>query len=317
MDARRNFIVATAATVASAAVAPLVRAQATPLRVLVQAVALQPVYMARDMGWFAREGLEVEIAPAPTADAMIPQLLNGQAQIGLASGLALVNAVARGLPVKAFLSALNTSTSAPSSARLVVPPTARTQALADLKGCTIAVGGLRSQPHLMLLAGARDMGMRPTDLSIVEMPVTAMQAAALKGTLDAVYPFEPYLGAMVKAGFRIVEPNLSRYIEGAPVIAFTASEAYLRSGRGAVRTFARVMREAYALANREPDRVREVDLKYTRLPPEYVRTRQIAPFSANIDGEALMHMAGLMKDFGWIGQVPALEALLDTQVAAS
>lgn len=293
-----------------------VRAQTTRLKVLVQQVASQPVFIARDAGLFARHGLEVEIAPAPTADAMIPQLLNGQAQFALASGLAVINAVAKGLQVKLFASALNTSSAVPSSARLIVPADSPVRTIADLKGRSVAMGGLRSQPHLMMLAGAREAGLDPASIAFVEMPVVAMQAAVQKGAVDAIYPFEPYLGAMLKSGFRVVEPNLTKYLEGAPVIAFAASTDYLAGNRPVVQAFVAAIEEAFDLANREPEKVREVDLKYTKLPPDFVKTRDIAPFSAVIDRAALARMAQRMKEFGWIAQLPSMTDLLDGQSPA-
>lgn len=291
-------------------------AQNVALRVLVQAVASQPVYLARDQGIFARHGLDVEIAPAPTADAMVPQLLSGQAQFGLASGLAVINAVSKGLKVKLVASALNTSSAVPSSARLIVVEASPIRSVADLKGKSVAVGGLRSQPHLMVLAGARDLGVDPASVSLVEIPVPAMQAAAQKGTVDAIYPFEPYLGSLLKSGFRVVEPSLTKFIEGAPVIAFAAASDYLEKNPKVAKAFVAAMTEAYELANRDPQMVRDVDLKYTKLPPEFIKTRDIAPFSATIDRAALTGMAVRMKDFGWIPRVPTQAELLDAQAPA-
>ena len=151
-----------AAVVAVLALAAPAAAQTAHVKVLVQQVASQPVFMARDMGLFAKHGLDVEIAPAPTADAMVPQLLSGQSQVALASGLAIINASAKGLKVKLFASALNTSSAVPSSARLVVPQDSPIKTVADLKGRSVAMGGLRSQPHLMVMAGARELGVDPS-----------------------------------------------------------------------------------------------------------------------------------------------------------
>lgn len=291
-------------------------AAAEPLKVLVQAVASQPVYIARDQGIFARHGLEVEIAPARTADAMIPLLLSGQAQIALASGLAVINASVKGLNVRLFASALNTSSAVPSSARLIVPDDSPIRTVADLKGRSVAMGGLRSQPHLMVLAGAKEAGVDPAAISFVEIPVPAMQAAVQKGTVDAIYPFEPYLSGMLKSGFRVVEPSLTRYIEGGPVIAFAASTDYLDRNPEVVKAFIAAMTEAYEAANRNPQLVRDIDLKYTKLPPEFIKNRNIAPFAIEIDRAALALMAARMKEFGWISQVPTAAELLHARAVA-
>ena len=311
---RRRFAAVLLCTVAALSLDA--RAENMHVRVLVQTVASQPVYMARDQGIFARHGLDVEIAPAPTADAMMPQLLSGQAQFALASGLSVINAVSKGLPVKLFASALNTSSDVPSSARLIVPEASPVRTIADLKGKSVAMGGLRSQPHLLVMAGAKDLGVDPGSISFVEMPVPAMQAAASKGTVDAVYPFEPYLTAMLKNGFRLVEPNLTKYLEGAPVIAFAGSSEFLQQNPKVVKEFEAAMKEAYDLANANPQMVRDVDLKYTKLPPAFIMSRDVSPFSLVIDKGALARMAARMNEFGWIPRVPTMAELLDAQAVA-
>lgn len=289
--------------------------QNTHLKVLVPGVAAQPVFIARDQGIFARHGLDVDIAPAPTADAMIPQLLSGQVQFGLTSGLAVINAASKGIQVKLVASALNTSSAIQSAARLIVPGDSPIHTVADLKGKTVALGGLRSQPHLMVLAAARDLGIDPASISFVEMPVPAMQAAAAKGTVQAIYPFDPYLAALLKSGFHPVEPSLTKYLEGSPVIAFAAASDYLDRNPKIVHEFVAAMAEAYELANHNPQLVRDVDLKYTKLPPEYIRNREIQPFSIVIDEPALGHMAERMKEAGWITRVPAMTEIVDAHAA--
>jgi ABC-type nitrate/sulfonate/bicarbonate transport system substrate-binding protein len=95
-----------------------------------------------------------------------------------------------------------------------------------------------------------------------------------------------------------------------------AAAEFLDRSPALVRQFIAAMTEAYELANRQPQLVREVDLKYTKLPPDFINSRDIAPFGAVIDKAALERMARRMTEFGWIERVPPMTELLDAQAVA-
>src|SRR5918911_1535892 len=61
-------------------------------------------FIARDMGYFAQEGLDVDLIPFSSASEIIPALATGQLEAGgISTNPAMWNAVARGVQLKAVL----------------------------------------------------------------------------------------------------------------------------------------------------------------------------------------------------------------------
>jgi NitT/TauT family transport system substrate-binding protein len=284
-------------------------AEPVKLKIMAAPTAFEAVYIARDQGIFARHGLEVDIVPGGAPDAMIPLLLNGQVQYGMSSGLATVTAVSKGLPVRIALSNLNSGS--PATAALIVPPESPVKTLADLKGKKIGLSSLRNQPHLGVLISAKAQGIDPSTLSFVEIPAAAMVAAAQKGTVDAIYALDPHKSAAVASGFRVVEESVSRFMDGATAVTMTASKEFLDKNPAPAKAFVAAMTEAYDVANKNPAMVRDIDLKYTKLAPEFVKSRSISPFSAPVDLAALKKMTDAMLANGWITRAPPVTEVVD------
>lgn len=298
-----------AAVLAAALCAGPVLAQPVKLKVMAAPTAFEALYLARDQGLFAKHGLEVEIIPGGPPDAMIPLLLNGQIHYGMSSGLATVMAVYKGLPVRLALSNLNSSV--PATAALIVPNDSPVQTLADLKGKKIGLSSLRNQPHLGVLISARAAGIDPESISFVEIPASAMISAAQRGTVDAIYALDPYRSVATASGFRVIEESVSKFMLGAPAVTMTAARDFLDRNPATAKAFVAAMSEAYEFANRNPDLVREADVKYTKLPPEFIKTRTIPPFSAWVQVDALKKMVDAMVANGWIARAPGTAELVD------
>lgn len=296
--------------IAALGAAAVAHAQATKLKVMVAPTAFEAVYIARDQGIFAKHKLDVEVLPGGAPDAMIPLLLNGQIQYAMSSGLATVTAISKGLPVRFALSNLNSGL--PATAALIAPVQGPVRTLADLKGRKIGLSSLRNQPHLGVLIAAKAEGIDPSSFSFVEIPAAAMLAAADKGTVDAIYALDPYKSSAVASGnYRVIDESVSKFMGGATAVTFAASREFLDKNPAVAKAFVAAMTEAYDKANAEPDLVRDVDTRYTKLPPEFIRQRTIPPFSAVIDRAALKKMVDAMLANGWITRVPDVAEMVD------
>jgi ABC-type nitrate/sulfonate/bicarbonate transport system substrate-binding protein len=65
--------------------------------------------VAQVHGHFAKEGLDVNIVGAASAPQAMQQVISAQAQAGRLAGITVVNAVAKGVPVKAFATIMHPS----------------------------------------------------------------------------------------------------------------------------------------------------------------------------------------------------------------
>lgn len=305
----RRFLPPFAAALALAS-AGHAAAEPAKFTVMVAPTAFEAVYIARDQGIFARHNLDVDIVPGGAPDAMIPLLLNGQVQYAMSSGLATVTAISKGLPVRIALSDLNAGL--PSTASLIAPVAGPVHTLADLKGRKIGLSSLRNQPHLGVLISAKATGIDPSSIAFVEIPTSAMVPAAEKGTVDAIYALDPYKSAAIKSGkFRVIEESVSKFMGGATAVDLVASKDFLEKNPVVAKDFVAAMTEAFDYANKHPEVVRAVDVKYTKLPPEFIKGRVIPTFSAVVDLAALKKMSDAMVANGWIARAPNARDMVD------
>jgi NitT/TauT family transport system substrate-binding protein len=104
-------------------------------------------------GFFAEEGLDVEIQPMNGASAAISVLAAGGAQFATHSSGALLPAVGRGVPMKAFIVQIPDSFSS-----IAVLDDGPVKKIEDLKGKMIGVAALTGAPTLVIKSVLTRMG---------------------------------------------------------------------------------------------------------------------------------------------------------------
>ena len=100
------------------------------------------------------------------------------------------------------------------------------------------------------------------------------------------------------------------------IVPFAASTDYLTKNGEAAKAFIAAIGEAQAYANGNPDAVRAVDTRTTKLPPDFIKNRAIAPFTPVINLDGLRRILTMAKDQGWIDRVPTLAELVYEQAPA-
>ncbi|HEX6112348.1 MAG TPA: ABC transporter substrate-binding protein [Geminicoccaceae bacterium] len=162
-------------------------AQAEPLRVFYfNWVGYGPLFLAQEKGFFAREGVEVELINNEIHAAAFGGLLAGQAD---AVAGALLDAPAFSEPDEPLVCALVMGESRGADG---IVASKDVQSIADLKGRSVAVlrGGL---PQFYLNVLLKEAGLSEADIEVVDLtPDDAGQAFLLK-EVDAAVTFEPWL----------------------------------------------------------------------------------------------------------------------------
>lgn len=298
---------------ALALVGPLHAQDLTEIKVINAPTAFEPLWLAQEEGIFEKHGLKAEIIPGGPPDAMMPQLITGQAQFALTSGLAVMNASAKGLPVQLVVGNMMSRTGTVATAALIAPGDSEIQGVEDLAGKKIGITSLNNQPHLALLMSATDKGIDIDSLTFVELPPPAMVTANDKGTVDAIYALDPYMSAAVQSGYRKIEETVSLYMDGLPSVSFAAGSEYVAENPEIVEAFIAAMSEAEAFANDNPDRVRDIDRKYTKLDEEFIANRPLSTFVPEINASALQKVGDAMVEYGWLETPPDMEKLIAPQ----
>jgi NitT/TauT family transport system substrate-binding protein len=153
----------------------------------------QPYY-AQDMGFFAKQGLSVEIVPVNNGAAAAAAVLSGSLDLAYSNVMSLAIAHDKGIPLTILALANIYSADAPAGGLIGVKRASSILTAQDLNGKTVAVGALNNVTHLGARAWVDANGGDSTSIHWLEIQISAMAAAVLSGRIDAavmdqgVYP---------------------------------------------------------------------------------------------------------------------------------
>ncbi|HTD02430.1 ABC transporter substrate-binding protein [Undibacterium sp.] len=171
------------------------------------------IFVAEELGYFAKEGLNVRIENCVAAFRCIASMLDGKAQFSSAGDLAIMfNSVER----KDFV-ILATYSSSPSILKLITRKSAHISKAQDLVGKRVGIIG-KSASHYFLDNFLLFEGVDPKRVEHVPLEVEDMPAALAGGTVDALSTFDSLISrqraALGNDAFDIVVPsyNLSTHL---------------------------------------------------------------------------------------------------------
>jgi NitT/TauT family transport system substrate-binding protein len=196
-----------------------------------------PMILARARGYFAAEGIDVDLADfAVTADAL-PGL--GTGQIDAVSGgvnPAIFNAVARGVNVKIVADG---GSIGPDNdwygvvVRRDLVESGRYRSPADLRGLHVAVPGQYTVLHYVLKVALERNGLTLADVDVVPVSMVDHASAVNNRAVDAVFTIEPFITQAVTLGGAVRvqgAQEVTPYIAGGVALyapAFPARDADL------------------------------------------------------------------------------------------
>ena len=138
------------------------------------------LWLAKDLGFYAREGLDVELNEFQGTPLAIAAMISGDVDVANISTSEVIRLTAnKGQPMKAIHS---------PDARLYFLIAAREEfkSVASLQGRTFAVSRLGSVDHTLSTIALKALGLNPASLTVVAMGVPSTRAQALvAGRVDA------------------------------------------------------------------------------------------------------------------------------------
>jgi len=242
-------------------------------------------WVGRDLGIFAKHGLDVEIVMITGAARSVAALLGNSTNFSTGSATGPLAAAVRGSDIKILAASYNKFPYA-----FVAKPEIRTPK--DLRGKRVNILNYGGSNDLALQLALKEWGMKLTDIQvIIGGDAPTRMCALMAGRIDATILSPPHLTIVAKAGYRILADM------GDMSANFTQSSLYvkgsaLRENRDRVKRFLRGYAEAIHVI--KTDRVRTMKVFANRMridDPETVRTtyeyfapRFSFPPRVNLDG---------------------------------
>jgi aliphatic sulfonates family ABC transporter substrate-binding protein len=216
---------------------------------------------AVNTGLFEKNGLDVKLSQFPAGPAMLPALAASEVDIAWMGEFPAVTGYSNGLPIEIlFMERLDLT-----NVRLSANPAAGITQIADLKGKKIGVA-IGSTSHYHTLQALAQNGLKPSDVTLVNLTPANMPPAYIAGQIDAAFVWEPNIGAIERAGAKPVATTKSlNMITGG---VWVARKPFVADNAETVRRFLTAWRQAQKDYKANPKDVRQYEAKRVNMTPE-------------------------------------------------
>ncbi|MGK5113611.1 ABC transporter substrate-binding protein [Geodermatophilus sp. CPCC 205761] len=273
-------------------------------------VDVAPLYLGIEQGIFEEAGLDVEPFLAQGGAAIVPAVVNGEAQFGFSNITSLLQATGRGVPLALVAPGPGaTGNLEDDFAAVVVPADSPVQSAADLPGLRVAINSINNISDTVVRESVRQAGGDPASIEFVEIPFPDMVAAVSTGQVDAAFAVEPTATAGEAAGLRRVSFPYVETDDDLTVAGYFTSDQYAAENADVVQRFAEAMVEAQEYAQANPDQVRAVLGSYTQIAPEVAEQLTLPTFQSEINRESVELLLELGNQDGIIEGEVDLEQL--------
>ena len=194
---------ATAPATVSAPAGPLQKVRYGTLNIFGDA----GIFIGIDEGYFAQQGIEVELTSFDSAANMVAPLATNQLDAGGgAPSAGLYNALRSGVNVRIVADKGHSDPTPPGFPVSIYPvrkelvDSGRVRGVADLKGLRFGQPAVGISPELDLVEFLRQGGLTPRDLEIVILSFPDMVTAFANGNLDVAWIVEPFATVALNQG---------------------------------------------------------------------------------------------------------------------
>lgn len=247
---------------------PLVRVGQVPVTIYA------PLFIAKEKGYFAEEGMNVELLPVDSGNDTVVQTAAGNFDVaGGGIGAAMLNAVARGIefeivaPLHTELPPL-TSPFVVSKARF---DSGELTTMADFAGKKVSTNARGAATEYWLWSALQQGGLDFPDVEVLGVPFRDTVAALESGSLDGGILGEPLVTLAEDKG--LVARVSQDFIEGMTptYIYFNTdwSAANPELAQGFVRAYLRGARDLNGASWSDPENLAIIE-KYTKVPADVV-----------------------------------------------
>ena len=201
-----------------------------------------PQYVALEQGFFADEGLNIELTNGGGADKVMTAVVSGQADMGLAGPEAAIYVMNQGKEDHPVIFAQLTK----RDGSFLVGREPGPFSWEDVRGRTIIGGRAGGVPEMTLEYVLRQRGIEPQRDAVVDTSVqfNMMAGAFTGGNGDFVTLFEPTATEVAQAGKGYILASIGQESGEIPYTAYFASQAYIHDHADIVQRFTNAIARA-------------------------------------------------------------------------
>jgi NitT/TauT family transport system substrate-binding protein len=256
---------------------------------------LKQLFVADAKGFFAQEGLEVEIENFEGGAAIAAAVESGSS-----NSISILQARAQGLEFRFFAGGLYQGPGHWTSA-IMVPEDSPIQRPEQLQGRSVAMNTVGNINELVMRAYLDGAGVEPDAYELLEVPFPDQPAALEAGRVDAALPTEPFVTVAQDDGARVIEATPFRAIGSHPfVAAFFTTDEWLGENPNTAAAFRRAVNKATVYWNDHPDERAKIISRYTQVPAAVAEKIALGEPRTEISHADLQRQIELSHKYGLI-----------------
>lgn len=264
---------------------------------------LASVYIAQDDGFFAQQGLHVNLVKVPSSQAIITEQLAGKIDLCAGAYTPYISAEAAG---KKFRILAEGSVMTTGTRLLLVPKGSHLTTLSQLAGKTIGMNATNSIGTLLVRATLAQNNVNPDSVRLVTDPkgFTTEASTLAKGSWSAAFFGEPFA---TQGEEEYGESPLADLDQGAtsnlPVSGYIATQAWLDKNPNTAAAFVRAIQAAQLDADTNPNAARDALAESDGLPKVVTDVMAIPNFPVGgVDAARIQLEALDMIQFGMLNK---------------
>jgi NitT/TauT family transport system substrate-binding protein len=258
------------------------------------------VHVALTKGYFAEEGLEVDVKYVQGGAAAIPGLIKGDLDITFGNWVSFIGAevkeAAKGVD---GLKLINDGYQAkPEMFLILAKGDSKIKSPKDLEGKTIAINTFRNIAELTAKATLEANDVNPEKVTFKEFPFGDMEAAVQNGTVDAAFMVEPFISRAQRVSGQVsVLDAASGPTADIPIAGYGTTGKFVKENPNTVAAFQRAMAKGQRDAADRPT-VEPLLVDYAKVDKETAGLVHFGEFPTTLDATRLQRVATLMRTYG-------------------
>jgi NitT/TauT family transport system substrate-binding protein len=283
-------------------------AQAPPLHVA--AIALESsseALYARDMGFFAKAGLDADIQLMVNGTAIAAAIVSKSIDVGYVTLDALAAIHQKGIPLVVVAPCTEYLSPVTTGALLVAADGPVHQAK-DLNGKIVAVVALNGVTHLAIQAWMDQNGGDSKSVKYVEIPPPSITAALATGRVDAAYAGEPFI-TMSKSTTRVLVWGTDSIAKHYLSSAWCAAPQWAKEHPDLVSRFVAAIHETAVWATKNPAKAAALFAGYSKQDPAVVAATARVRFVEQLTPALMQPIIDVSARYNGFASFPASELI--------
>lgn len=254
-----------------------------------------PFFVAKNEKFFEKYGLNVELSEFDSGPTVIAASIGGSLDGGLSGVTPIFFAVDKNKPIKMVSDGGHVVPADHPYLAIVVENASPIRTLADLKGKTVAVNGLKTIEDALLRVALNKANIA-NSVNVVALPHPNMVPALKNGTIDASMAIEPYIATGLSSGQIRILVGSEELIPSFQISAIFFTQDFLDKKPEVVKKFIAAYNEAIDFINANPARAKEIVSDWTKTPLETAKSMTLPGWSKELNTAAVKEAQRVMVE---------------------